>query len=395
VPDDVRALELAIAEFDAHADDDFVDPKRLSAAIDRLQGKLCRVLAAAQKRGDHLLTGKSPCSWAADTCLMSRTAAADRLCVGEQLQHLPKIAGALSSGQVGYQAAAVICHLSEQVGEKRQYIDEDDWIGFAQRFSIKDLRYLTYEARQRWDAEGFDRRVEEDYELRSFDISETIGGMYRVDGWLDPVGGAAFKAAVESLARPLGAADPRTSKQRRADAAVEMAKHAMDEGRLPRRNGVRPHISVTTTIEGLKGELGSAAAHLESGMPVSNKTVQRLACDGTLHRVLKADSVVVDVGRATRAVSPSQWRALKARYRACCWPGCDRPINWTNPHHVEFWCHGGRSDLPNLLPLCYYHHRLVHEGRWQVIRAGEGYKFIAPDRPVMTRRRWGESRLAA
>ena len=77
---------------------------------------------------------------------------------------------------------------------------------------------------------------------------------------------------------------------------------------MPRRNRVRPHINVNTTIEGLKGELGAAASEMQNGMPVSSKTVQRLACDGTLSRVLKADSVVVDVGHATQAVSPAQWR---------------------------------------------------------------------------------------
>ena len=130
-----------------------------------------------------------------------------------------------------------------------------------------------------------------------------------------------------------------------------MAQHAMDEGKLPRRNGARPHISVNTTIEGLKGELGEAASQLGNGMPISNKTVQRLACDCTLHRVIKADSVVMDVGRATRSVSPSQWRALKAMHRTCAAPECDRPINMTSPHHIEFWARGGRSDLPNLLPV--------------------------------------------
>lgn len=382
-------MRAAVREFEDE-DDDFVDPKELASLVDRLQAKLCRVLAAAARRGDHLLTGQSACSWVADTCMMSRNAAADRLCVGEQLRHLPRIAEALSSGEIGYQAAAVICHLSEQVREGRECIEEEKWIAFAQRFSIKDLRYLTYEARLRWDPEGFERNVEENHELRSFDISETMGGMYRLDGWLDPVGGAALQAAIESLAKPLGTRDERTSKQRRADALVEIAKHAMDEGRLPRRNGARPHISINTTIEGLKGELGASAAHLESGMPISNQTVQRLACDGTLHRVLKADSVVVDVGRATRSISPSQWRALKARYRSCCWPGCDRPVSWTNPHHVEFWSRAGRTDLPNLLPLCYHHHRLVHEGGWQVIRAAAGIEFMPPDRPVLIRRRWGE-----
>src|SRR5205814_4878132 len=131
-----------------------------------------------------------------------------------QLGNLPRIAEALGSGQIGYQAAAVICHLSEQVGEKREYIDQAAWIGYAQRFSLKDLRYLTYEARVRWDCEGFERQTEDDYELRSLDISETSGGMYRLDAWLDPVGGAALKTAIESLAKPLGAADQRTAKQR-------------------------------------------------------------------------------------------------------------------------------------------------------------------------------------
>ena len=48
-----------------------------------------------------------------------------------------------------------------------------------------------------------------------------------------------------------------------------------------------------------------------------------------------------------------------------------------------------------MIPLCYHHHRLVHEGGWQVVKAGERLEFIAPDRPVMVSRRWGENRWAA
>ena len=392
---ELGALEVAARDFEREAEDDCVDPRRLSAVIDRLQGKLCRVVAAAARRGEHTLSGQSACSWVAQECQMSKPAAADRLCVGEQLAHLPEIAQALSWGQIGYQAAAVICHLSEQVGEKRRFIEEADWIGFARRFSIKELRYLSQEARIRWDCEGFERESEAGFELRSLDISETRGGMYRLDGWLDPIGGAALKAAIDGLARPLGENDGRGPKQRRADALVEMAHHAMDQGTLPRRHGVRPHLSVQTSIEGLKGELGAAAARLQNGMPISNKTVQRLACDGTLHRVLKADSMVVDVGRARRTAPPAQWRALRARHKSCAWPGCERPLGWTNAHHVDFWEHGGRTDLPRMLPLCHHHHRLVHEGGWQVVLAGEKVEFIPPERPVLIKRRWGERRWAA
>src|SRR2546421_145054 len=102
-------------------------------------------------------------------------------------------------------------------------------------------------------------------------------------------GGSALKTAIESLSKRIGTGDERTPKQRRADALVEVAHHAMNQGTLPRRNGVRPHVTVHTTVEGLKRELGAAASELQNGMPISSKTVQRLACDGALARVLKAD----------------------------------------------------------------------------------------------------------
>jgi hypothetical protein len=208
--------------------------------------------------------------------------------------------------------------------------------------------------------------------------------MCRIDGWLEVSAGAIVKAAIDALAEPLGADDERRPPQRRPDALVELAQ-----------GNARPQIAVHTTIEGLKGELGATASELEGGVAISSKTVQRLACDGVLHRVLKADSMVIDVGRAKRTAQPAQWRGLKARYRTCAWTGCDRPIGWTSAHHVEFWEHGGRTDLQKMLPLCFHHHRLVHEGDYRVVMAGQRVEFIPPDRPVMVRRRWGERRWAA
>src|SRR5438093_12486932 len=120
----MQMLLAAVREFEQE-DDDFIDPRALSSVVDRLQAKLCRVVAAATKRGDHLLTGRSACSWVAFECLMSKPRPRiGWLCVGEQLADLPRVAQALSSGEIGYQATSVICHLSEQVGEKRQYIDQ-------------------------------------------------------------------------------------------------------------------------------------------------------------------------------------------------------------------------------------------------------------------------------
>jgi hypothetical protein len=181
-----------------------------------------------------------------------------------------------------------------------------------------------------------------------------------------------------------------------ADSLVELVHDAMDEGRLPRRNGVKPHVNLTTTLEGLKNEVGAPPADLELSLPISTRTLERIACDCTMSRVLLADSAVIDVGRATRIVSAPTRRALRVRDRGCRWPGCDRQVNWSTPHHIVAWAtKRGPTNLPNLVLLCFHHHRLVHEGGWQVIKTGKEFRFIPPERVVMRRARRPRYRWAA
>jgi hypothetical protein len=94
-----------------------LDPRELRSAIDRLEALLCRVLDEGRRRGDHLLGGHTQASWAARECLMSLNAAADRLCVGAQLDKLPEVDEALRLGEIGYQAVSVLCHLQQRLGE--------------------------------------------------------------------------------------------------------------------------------------------------------------------------------------------------------------------------------------------------------------------------------------
>ena len=362
---------------------DELDPVRLRSLIDRQEAVFARVVRGSVKRGEHHLSGRTPVSWLANECSMSPTSASDRLCVGEQLEAMPQVAAAVREGRLGYQSAAIICHLRDKLGEKREVVDEEWWIGLAKQQSVKNLRWIAQHVRYLVDPDGFDHDAEEDYEQRYLHLS-AMGNMYKLDAVLDQETGAALRAAIDGLSKRLGEEDRRTPKQRRTDAFSEVVRHALDKGTLPRHNRVRPHISVNMTAEGF--------AELQNGMPISRKTAQRIACDGMLSRVVKSGSVVIDVGRATPNVSPAQWRALKARHSTCGWIGCDRPISWTSPHHIEFRSRGGPTTMRNLLPLCYYHHRLVHEGGWQIIRAGEDLKFIPPDRyrTFPARRRWGE-----
>src|SRR5260370_1305966 len=159
-----------------------------------------------------------------------------------------------------------------------------------------------------------------------------VGGNISAATWIRQLGGMLLPSAQDPLLVGQEPASRPCVAARRADALTEVVYKAMNEGQLPKRNGVRPHITITTTIEGLKGELGAAASELEAGMPISSKTVQRFACDGTLSRVLKADSLPIDVGRATRALSPAQRPALKAHYRGCCGPRSHPPTTPPPPH---------------------------------------------------------------
>jgi hypothetical protein len=392
----------ALSEFEEAArkflarDERSVDPKRYRAVVDALDGDFSSVARDAQRAGEHLVAGNiSAASWIARTCGMSITSAADRLCVGEQLESLPKVAAALGSGEISYQSTSVLCHLREQLGEKAKLFDEDEMLEYAREWSVFHLRKLCNAARHEADPDGFFKDAEENFTRRRFHISQMSDGLYLVDGVLDPVAGAAFETAVDVLAKTKGPEDERTAKQRRADAVGELAMHAMDQGTLPRRHSVKPHINLTMTLEGLKGELGVPPADLDLSLPISTRTAERIACDCTMSRVLLADSMVIDVGRATRTVSPPKMRALRVRDKGCRFPGCDRQVNWSSPHHIIYRSRGGSDKLENLVLLCFFHHRLVHEGGWQVIKAGREFKFLPPDRFVMRRARGPGVRWAA
>ena len=388
-------VEEVVGRFLAR-DDRRVDPKRLRVVIDSLEGEAAAEARASQLAGDHRTAGNATVvNWLGRLWGMSASSTADRLCVGTQLESLPMIAEALRTGVISYQSASLLCHLRDQLGKKCELFVEEEMLEHARNYSVGQLRYLCRYARHVADPDGFFNEAEADFTRRRLDISQMGDGMYVVDSILDPVTGAAFRTALESLAKRLGPDDDRSHKQRMADSVGELVHHAMDEGKLPRRNGVKPHINLTTTLEGLKNEPGVPAADLELSLPISTRTLERIACDSTMSRVLLADSMVIDVGRATRVVSAPTRRALRARDHGCRWPGCDRKVDWSNPHHIVAWARGGPTILSNLVLLCYFHHRLVHEGGWQVVQVGREFRFVPPDRVVFRRTRAPGMRWAA
>jgi hypothetical protein len=76
--------------------------------------------------------------------------------------------------------------------------------------------------------------------------------------------------------------------------------------------------------------------------------------------------VPLDRGRTCRHADRNQRRALRAMYRTCAIPGCQRHVSITEPHHIRHWEHRGPTDLHNLLPLCKHHHDRSHTEHWDI-----------------------------
>ena len=106
---------------------------------------------------------------------------------------------------------------------------------------------------------------------------------------------------------------------------------------------------------------------VNGGAELPIETVQRLACDAntiTVH--VDHHGMPLNVGRAQRTATTHQRRALATMYATCAAPSCEVNFEQCEPHHIKHWQHGGRTDLANLIPLCFSHHRAVHEGGWQI-----------------------------
>ena len=359
------------------------DLPRLRHACDLLELHFARDSAAFSATEEADLQGSStPIDWIRHNCRMSGHAAADRVRVGQQLHRLPDSAQAMTEGRIGYAHLSLIASTTRAITElsPSRTVDERPLLEGALEQSVGRFRYLCHHLRHAQDMEGLAAEQKAAHEARRLELSTCEDGSLAIRGLLDPAGGALLRTALEPLARRRGKDDDRPRPRRLGDALAELASHALDTGRVPRQGGQRAHLQVTTTLETLLGQAGAPAAEMEFAPPISAKTVERLACDCTVTRVLLgADSAVIDVGRSRRLVSGSTRRALNVRDRHCQWPqGCDRPATWCEAHHILSWLRGGGTDLENTTLLCHHHHWRVHEGGWQMLRTDDGRLLTVP-----------------
>jgi hypothetical protein len=379
-----RYLDLIVADL---PDDDITSRlKGLRYAIDRLNLAFSRdaarlAAAFANEDAGDLLDAPTAGEWIRHNCKTSRSVAYDCINVGEQLQRLPKSADALATGAIGFAHLSVLARTSSALvaSTPESAFVEDDLLERARECSAGRLWHYCMRLRHALDPEGVVREQRIAVEQRRLQFTVWDDGSVLISGQLDPIGGAAVRTALEPLAQPVGQGDNRCLEHRQGDAFVELATHSLDAGLVPQHASQRPHLQVTTSLETLQGLRGSPAADMEFSTPISSVTVQRLACDANIARVVFGpESVVVDVGRAVRVVSGATRRALNARDQHCQWPGCERTASRSAAHHLVHWIKGGATDLSNLILLCHRHHWMVHEGGWKLARSDDGRLLAIP-----------------
>jgi hypothetical protein len=159
---------------------------------------------------------------------------------------------------------------------------------------------------------------------------------------------------------------------RRADALARIAESFLAQGLAAMNGGDRHQVVLHVDVAALQGSGDAACCGIEHGPAIPAETARRLACDSSLVTIIEnSRGEPLGVGRKTRTVPPALRRALRSRDRGCRFPGCPHTI-YVDAHHIRHWACGGETRLSNLVTLCRFHHRAVHEGgmRIQVLDDG-------------------------
>ena len=83
---------------------------------------------------------------------------------------------------------------------------------------------------------------------------------------------------------------------------------------------------------------------------------------------LLGPSLPLDIGAASEIIPAHLRRAVTARHKHCAFPGCAQPASVCQIHHLVPRAAGGPTSLPNLVPLCAFHHLIaIHRWGWQLV----------------------------
>jgi len=343
------------------------DLVELLEASERLQAVVLARLAAWDASGAWAEDGApSAIAWLTHRGSLTKHHASGLVRSARLLHAHERTAKALDVGDLTVEHVDLLARAAQH---REEVFDEheDTLLDAAQALAPEGFRRAV----RHWRALADDRLATTDaaecHEQRRLHCSSTFRGTVRIDGELDPDAGATFLAALEAHLDGPDATDgptpPRSLARRRADALLSLCQQG---GRR------QVHVDVVVDLNTLAGDpirdITGVRNNLHGLGPVARSTLERLTCDAAIGRVImRGRSEVLDVGRRTRLVTPTQRRALVIRDGGCVAEGCDRPPEWCDAHHVVHWIDGGMTDASVLTLLCSLHHHHVHDSTWELV----------------------------
>jgi hypothetical protein len=360
----------------------------LSSLISAATGRVLRLIADVEARG-NLGWETTPAEWLAWAAGLRPHAARAQVGLARRLRDCPKIAAALESGEISADKADAISRIASDD-------TEDMLLDWARHGLASQLHRVVsgYRRARRADGDAPDK----DHLLRYLSYYFDDDGSFLLKGRLSAEDGAVVAKALDATLEAMwkrdrvggddaeadeAAADVSVTHapERRADALVMMADTVLATEARTRASADRYQVIVHVDERSL-GSREDGCCELDAGVGLAPETASRIACDASIVTLVERDGIPVSVGRKRRTVPPSLRRALESRDRGCRFPGCTHR-RFTDAHHVVHWTKGGETGLDNLALLCRAHHRLVHEGGYEVRLVGGTITFVRPDGTVV------------
>ena len=318
--------------------------------------------------------------WLNWKCGIAMGAAREKVRVARALENLPRISAAMASGSLSYSKAREITRIGNPANE--EYL-----LMIAEHGTAAHVERLVRAYRRCQEAAELSRERRQQQSRKVTFRYDDDGSLILICRLPAEAGARVMKAldvAVEGL--PVYADVPAgTSKQvvpysqRRADALACIAESFLAHDVLESPGADRQQIVVHVAAETLRS--GSAGCcGIEHGPSIPAETARRFACDASVVALVEdEDGEPLNVGRKTRIVSAPLRRLLTARDKGCCFPGCAN-ARYIDMHHIKHWANGGETKPSNLVSLCRFHHRAVHEEGFEVRVLDDGaLRFVRPN----------------
>jgi uncharacterized protein DUF222/HNH endonuclease len=328
------------------------------------------LVAEFDARGGWAEWGVKSCAhWLSWRCSLGLGTARNQVRVARRLAELPLIREAFSRGELSYCKVRALSRVASPATEA-------GLLEIARHATGAQLEKLVRGYGSALSATlGTSQRT---HELRYLRWSWDEDGSLRIEGRLPAEDGGVFVKAVGALEESSAEGDDYVQSlagARRADALVTMARASAAA------SGASAPCELVVHVDA--GTLGSdevvERSHVEDGPALAPETARRLGCDAAVVRIVERDGRPLSVGRRTRTIPPALRRALRSRDAGCRFPGCTHE-RFLHAHHIQHWARGGATALENLVQLCSYHHRLVHEGGFGVETTECGLvRFRRPD----------------